>query len=304
MSAPDSIRREPFRILVPGIDTARHLFGEDLGPEQSEHAFICLPGLLETRESFKDFCLSVATEYRVFLLDWPGRGLSDRLADPREYRMSRYLEDFGLFFAHIQGRLRAGERRGGGFGLFRQTQPANIHLLGTSMGGLLAIFFARYKSEDIASVVLNDVGCLLPWTGILGLMAGIGSTAKTSNLFGGGSRQLADDMDIDPELFRAVQKPGHLDLPHQTTLHGVDFGRAFSEVPVSLLILKGGQSSILDEGSMARLSACHPRTEMVTFSEAGHPVPYSPQVCQTILRFCLAQNRPLPEALTQAAHTR
>lgn len=293
MPTPD-IRREPFRLLIPGGAKARWLYGEDIGPEASQQVFICLPGLLETRKSFNPFVETLGRDYRIFVLDWPGRGESDMLEDSSLYRMSRYLHDFGVIYAHIQGRLRAGDRRGLSFGIFGSPKQPAVHLVGTSMGGLLAMFFARYQSSQLSSIVLNDVGCLLPWSGILGLMTGIRGATKATPMFGQ-TQDLARELEVDPRLLRAVQAPGHLDLPHETTIHGVDFGEVFREVTLPILVLKGEESEIVNDIAASHLTRCHPNTSIVTVPEAGHPVPYSQSVCQSVLAFCLQQaQRPVP----------
>jgi pimeloyl-ACP methyl ester carboxylesterase len=211
------------------------------------------------------------------------------MQDSKDYRMSQYLEDFGLFFAHIQGRLQASQSRGLSFGLFRSASPKRIHLVGTSMGGLLAMFFARYSSTTITSVVLNDVGCLLPWTSILGLMTEMQSVTKGSNLLGQ-TQDLARALDVDPRLLRAVQAPQHLDLPHETTLQGVDFGGVFQEVTLPILVLRGEDSEILNAVAAKHLMNCHPNTTIVSVPRAGHPVPYSDSVCKNMLSFCMRQD--------------
>jgi len=280
------IRRESFRLLVTGQTKGRWLYGEDIGPEAAHHIFVCLPGILETRTSFDELIAHLGRDYRLFVLDWPGRGKSDPLQDSSDYCMSQYLQDFGIVYAHIQGRLEASQSRGLSFGLFRSPKPKRVHLVGTSMGGLLAMFFARYPSTPITSVVLNDVGCLLPWSGILGLMTGLQGVTKGSALLGQ-TQDLARELDVDPRLLRAVQAPGHLDLPHETTLQGVDFGDVFREVGLPILVLKGEESEIVNDVAAEHLTGCHPNTTIVSVPGAGHPVPYSQRVCRSLLKFCL-----------------
>jgi len=130
------------------------------------------------------------------------------------------------------------------------------------------------------------VGCLLPWSGILGLMTGLQGVTKGSALLGQ-TQDLARELDVDPRLLRAVQAPGHLDLPHETTLQGVDFGDVFREVGLPILVLKGEESEIVNDVAAEHLTGCHPNTTIVSVPGAGHPVPYSQRVCRSLLKFCL-----------------
>jgi pimeloyl-ACP methyl ester carboxylesterase len=208
------------------------------------------------------------------------------MAHANDYRMSTYLRDLGLIYAFAQGRVLAGSSTRQGLGLFRErsASPPGIHLLGTSMGGLLALFLAELRPSGLRSVVLNDVGCLLPWTGIVGLMSGIHGATKGAGLFPN-VRELAAELRVDHRLIRAVQQPGHLDLPHVTTLSGVDFSATFSKVELPLLIVKGEKSEIVNQAVAQRLTSCNPRTKIVEIVGAEHPVPYSAETCRIIESF-------------------
>lgn len=294
---------ETISIAVSGESSPRVLVGDVYGPENASQTIVALPGLLETRSSFDGLVHQLAARMRIIRFDWPGRGDSSPLLNANDYRMSTYLRDLGLIYAYAQGRqgyaaavpVAAARSSGPGLGLFREkpatasiTAPAiqgpAIHLLGTSMGGLLALFMALLKPTGLRSIILNDVGCLLPWTGIVGLMSGIHGATKGAGLFPN-VRELAAQLNVDHRLIRAVQQPGHLDLPHETTLSGVDFSKTFSEAHLPLLILKGEKSEIVNQSVAKRLMDCNPKTQIVEVADAEHPVPYSATTCQVIESF-------------------
>lgn len=285
---------ETISIAVSGESTPRVLIGDVYGPDNAAQTIVALPGLLETRSSFDGLVEHLAARMRIIRFDWPGRGDSSPLLNANDYRMSTYLRDLGLIYAFAQGRqghgavVMAPGSRTGGLGLFRDKPatvlPPGIHILGTSMGGLLALFLALLKPTGLRSVILNDVGCLLPWTGIVGLMSGIHGATKGTGLFPN-VRELASQLNVDHRLIRAVQQPGHLDLPHETTLSGVDFSRTFSEVDLPLLILKGERSEIVNQSVAKRLTDCNPQTQIVEIADAEHPVPYSAATCQIVESF-------------------
>jgi pimeloyl-ACP methyl ester carboxylesterase len=255
-------------------DRSRRLVGEDIGDEDSPHLFLCLPGLLETRQSFEEFVTYVSPHARIMTLDWCGRGDSQRLDAVHEYRMSVYLSDLSLFYSHAMGTM-SGSR------------TPRIHLVGTSMGGLLAVVLASHKPKQLGTVILNDVGPLLPWGGVFSLMTSIGQ-AKSGGMSMPpdiGGIELAERLDVDPQLLRAVRQPSHLDLPHETRLSGVDFSSTFAAVTAPMLLLRGADSEIINDAVVKRILQLHPLTRIHECHQSAHPVRYSADVCAAILSF-------------------
>ena len=88
---------------------------------------------------------------------------------------------------------------------------------------------------------------------------------------------------VDPRLIRAVQKPGHLDLPYEATLSGVDFSAVFRAVQEPILVLKAGQSEMVDDNALRQLD--NKTIKLVPFEGAMHPVPYDDASCSVIKDF-------------------
>lgn len=281
-------RRKRFELMVFEASRHRLLVGEDCGDESSPDLFLCLPGLLETRDSFEEFVGHMAPKARVITIDWCGRGDSEKLQNAHEYRMSVYLNDLSLFYSHAMGALPSeGTMIASGLGRIWPARPSRIHLVGTSMGGLLAVFLASHRPRHLGSLVLNDVGPLLPWSGVFSLMTGIGS-AKSISMADSTQPNLAERLRVDPHLLRAVRQPGHLDLPHETRLSGVDFSAAFAAVEAKIFLLRGMHSEIMTPAVVKRLVDLHPQTSILECADCGHPVRYSKNACDAISRFCLA----------------
>lgn len=278
-----SLRRKRFDLMVFEPDRHRLLVGEDIGNESANDLFLCLPGLLETRKSFDEFVSHMAPHARIMTLDWCGRGDSQKLNATHDYRMSVYLSDLSLFYSHATGAIASSSQR-----------TSRIHLVGTSMGGLLAMFLASHKPRHLGSVILNDVGPFLPWGGVFSLMAGL-SSAKSgdisadlsvlSGLTDAMSPDLAQRLNVDPQLLRAVRHPSHLDLPHENRLSGVDFSQVFASVTAPLMLLRGMKSDIINDSVVKRIFELHPLTQIHDCAECGHPVRYSKEVCEAILKF-------------------
>ncbi len=279
-----TLRKKRYELMVFDADGRRRLVGDDLGLESAADCFLCLPGLLETRESFYEFAEQVAPHARVLTFDWCGRGDSDHLESAHDYRMSVYLSDLSLLYAHAVGVMTPSSAHGHG-------RSPRIHLVGTSMGGLLAVFMAIHKPKHLGSLILNDIGPLLPWSGVFSLMTGMTNAVK-SNPVDLNGQDLAQQLRVDPALLHAVRQPSHLDLPHETRLSGVDFTASFAQVSSPMLLLRGKSSEIVNDSVVKRLFDIHPLTRVFDCPDSGHPVQYSADVCAEILRFTHVKRTP------------
>lgn len=276
---------ERFKLLVPDERKPRRIavrLYRAHEKSQGHSLIIALPGLLETQESFVGLTQRLEKHFSILTFDWVGRGQSDWLEDSSRYRMSLYLKDLGLIYSFAHGLVLGASHIGHG-PLQDESQTApGIVMVGTSMGGLVALAYAAMRPEGLSRIILNDVGSLLPWTGILGLMTGLHGATKTSGLFSN-PQDLAKELQVDPHLIRAVQKPGHLDLPYEATLSGVDFSAVFRAVQEPILVLKAGQSEMVDDNALGQLD--NKAIKLVPFEAATHPVPYDDTSCSVIKNF-------------------
>jgi pimeloyl-ACP methyl ester carboxylesterase len=99
---------------------------------------LCLPGLTRNSKDFEDLALHLSPRYRVICPDLRGRGLS--APDPvwQNYHPGTYLADLAGLVA--------------GLGVQR------LAVIGTSLGGLIAMLLPAFLPGIIAGVVLNDIG--------------------------------------------------------------------------------------------------------------------------------------------------
>jgi alpha-beta hydrolase superfamily lysophospholipase len=129
-----------------------------LGEFNSKHIFLCLPGLLETRESFHPL-LEMVEQFDDccwISIDYCGRGNSDQLPTSEQYAFSKYLADTqDLIETLIQSKKLNPNRK--------------LHLIGTSMGGILAMHLVNRLNHKVDSVVLNDIGFYLHWSALMSL---------------------------------------------------------------------------------------------------------------------------------------
>ncbi|HVF36872.1 MAG TPA: alpha/beta hydrolase [Sphingomicrobium sp.] len=101
---------------------------------------ICLHGLTRNSKDFEDVAplLAERTKRRVLVPDMRGRGRSDRDPDPAHYEPRTYAHDV-LALMDALGIPRA-------------------QILGTSMGGIIAMVLASLRPKAVAGAILNDVG--------------------------------------------------------------------------------------------------------------------------------------------------
>ncbi len=123
---------------------------------------ICLPGLARTADDFDAVARTLALAgRRVLAIDYRGRGLSDRDADPKKY-------DLAVESADIQSML-------------AQERIERAIFLGTSRGGIHAMLLAAFRPELLAGVILNDIGPVLEPVGLMRIKGYVGKLPAPQN---------------------------------------------------------------------------------------------------------------------------
>lgn len=101
-------------------------------------ALLCLPGLTRNARDFESLAERLAGDWRVVCVSLRGRGESAYAKDPLTYVPLTYLQDLEA--------------------LLHDAGLARLVVIGTSLGGLLAMLLAVTHRDRLAGVVLNDVG--------------------------------------------------------------------------------------------------------------------------------------------------
>lgn len=99
---------------------------------------LCLSGLTRNSVDFHEFALRHATTRRVICLDYRGRGRSAPDPDPMHYEVPVYLDDVQHLLA--------------------VTHIRRVILVGTSLGGIIAMALGAAIPTLLAGVILNDIG--------------------------------------------------------------------------------------------------------------------------------------------------
>lgn len=127
--------RERHLSAQDGLQLYYRDYGDRLSPRLP---LLCLTGLTRNSEDFADLAAHFAATRRVICPDYRGRGRSAHDPDWRNYDPMVYLGDIG----HI---LMANDIH-------------RVVVIGTSLGGLLAMGLAVLRPTSIAAVVTNDIG--------------------------------------------------------------------------------------------------------------------------------------------------
>ena len=269
------------------LPDGRHLALDTVGPDDATDVLLCLPGLLETRRTFDPVLQAVQAlaesrphahdtsplPWQAISLDHCGRGDSDRLPDDAGYSMARYLDDVAhLLRDHV---LRA--------------RPRRLHVLGTSMGGILGMYLASDAQWPLRSLCLNDIGLSFHWVSIYGLYDGMkqGLPAATPEAW-------ATQLRVSPGVLRAVQSPAHFDLPYRKDWKGMKFAHLLQHYRGDVRLVRGGLSGVCLPEQVQALRQQVPHAHVLEVPTASHPVPYTPAVCEFVLADALACARRAP----------
>ncbi len=245
----------------------RHLAHSAVGDANSPYVLLCLPGLLETRATF-DPLLQAAEGLqglRVVSVDLCGRGDSSPLLGDKGYTMQVYLEDIVHF-------MRAE--------LMPDGKPVpRIEVLGTSMGGILAMYLASDPANGIEGLFFNDIGLSLSWMSIYGLSDYLKQAGRMPE-----PQELVAQLGVHLGVVLAVQSPSHFDLPYRKDWKGMKFGHLLKHLHGPLRLIYGSESGVCLSEQVLEMQRKHPRCSVFEVLGAKHPAPFNEAVCQFVLR--------------------
>jgi pimeloyl-ACP methyl ester carboxylesterase len=238
-----------------------------VGDANSPHVLLCLPGLLETRATFDPLLQAAQGMHglRVISLDLCGRGDSSPLPDDQGYTMQVYLEDVVHFMRHA---------------LMPEGQPMpRIDVVGTSMGGILAMYLASDPHNHVHGLYLNDIGLDLPWMSIYGLYDGMKKQGRSPT-----PEEMANKFNVSMGAALAVQSPSHFDLPYRKDWKGMKFGHLLNGFKGPVHLMHGTESGVCTQQQVKELLSEFPKAHVLEVAGAAHPVPFNAVVNQFVLR--------------------
>ena len=257
----------------PTTDGLR-LYYRDYGDRQAARTpLLCLPGLTRNSKDFDDIARRHAPQRRVVTVDYRGRGRSAYDPDPANYNPMVYLADLQLLLAAAD---------------IRQAV-----VLGTSMGGLLAMGMAAALPTVPTGIILNDIGPEIAGTGYGRIAQTVGvdlharSFEEAAELWrrsdgasyprrdAAGWLKLAHATYCADEAGTGVRPDYDLAVGDGLKAQGATplpdlwpFFRGLGHLP--LLVLRGALSDVLSADTLSRMKREHPGMTAVTIPDVGH----------------------------------
>jgi pimeloyl-ACP methyl ester carboxylesterase len=259
------------------------LYYREYGEPDGATPVLCLGGLTRNAKDFHELALRLSAQRRVLCPDIRGRGRSAYDPNWRNYNVRTYLDDIRHLLA-----------------------VAEMHravVIGTSMGGILAMAMAAAYPNALAGAVLNDVGPQVEMAGLMHIIEYIKVDRPQPDLHSAietirrmlpriafrdpsvwqkmveNTYRLGDDgmlhFDWDVSLVRPLIEPQE-PAPDLWPLF-----RALRNTPV--LALRGEISEILSEATFAAMAREKPDLAHLTVAGTGHtPTLSEPEVQQAI----------------------
>jgi pimeloyl-ACP methyl ester carboxylesterase len=232
---------------------------------------LCLPGLTRNSRDFEDLAPHLQERFRVIAPDLRGRGLSAWDPNPQNYQPSVYIQDI--------------------LALLDAVGAPQVTVIGTSLGGLLAMMMGAAYRGRVAGIVLNDIGPEADPVGIERIKGYAGrlppptdwsdAIAQTRSMFADawpnfdadrwstivrrGYREDASGairVDADPmigEMLRAAPVATATLWPFWSALRGIP-----------MLAIRGERSDILSTAVFARMKAENPDLMQLEVTQRGH----------------------------------
>jgi pimeloyl-ACP methyl ester carboxylesterase len=255
----------------------------DWGPEDAP-LVICVGGVANCAMRFAFLADALCEGHRVVCMDWLGRGRSGWLAHESEYGLETYVEQLRQMFACVGAQQAV--------------------LVGSSLGGSVAIEFAARWPNRVAGLVLNDVGPHIPRdrrrrrAEALSRFHVFRSPQELLRRAGAAQRHdgpLADDVRLflSWQLTRWSEENGGRIYRHdpramlayrQEARRAVDQWSSWASVSAPVLMLHGMESDALDAATIERMREVHPMT-IAHVPGAGH----APSLCHSAQVQCVVQ---------------
>lgn len=252
-------------------------------------AVLCMHGLTRNSADFAELAKHLQTGYDVICADQRGRGRSDYDSDSSHYQPAVYVQDMFKLLDHLQ--------------------LDDVVLIGTSMGGLMAMAMAAMHPERVRAITLNDIGPEVDPTGLKRIMAYAGKMPPVNswaeaveqtravnaiafpNYNDNDWQRFASKLYVenesgvptlayDPSISTPIASDDSAAVP-------ADLWPVFESLSnIPLLAIRGASSDILSSECIARMKTIHPGMGSVEVPKRGHaPMLDEPEAIQAIDAF-------------------
>lgn len=271
MCALNATSTEPRQHFYRGLSP--HGFQElsyiEWGDPKNTDVLICVHGFTRNSRDFDYLAQDLRMKYRIICPDLLGHGKSDYVKDARVYTFSQYMADLVTLLAH--------------------SGAETIHWLGTSLGGILGMMMAAQPGTPLKSLILNDVGMIIPHTAL----DRIGIYARNAHIFSAFDEALsyfqtvlAPMGSLASKKWEHITKYGTLTSPKGELRLAYDpaIGDALKEnassmvhletywkaIRCPLFVLRGEDSDFLSPTIAEKMRYDQPTAQITVIPECGH----------------------------------
>jgi pimeloyl-ACP methyl ester carboxylesterase len=242
------------------------------GPAAGAPVVLCLHGLMRNGRDFGKLAAHLAERYRVIVPDVRGRGFSARDPDFRNYQIPVYLQDLTTLLTHLGA--------------------PRVAIIGTSMGGLMAMVLAASAPQWLTAIVLNDVGPEVDPAGLERIRGYAGKAAPVRDWTEAVAQLRATYGIVWPdlsderweELVRLSYRenaggtpevdadPSIGELLRDTRAAAPDLWPLWQTLTrVPMLAIRGAHSDVLSASTLERMLRGHAGLKTLTVANRGHP---------------------------------
>ena len=254
-----------------------HVAGDHVGG--GKRVVLCLGGLTRNSKDFGDLAERLSDRHRIICVDYRGRGLSDYDPNWTNYTPPTYVDDICQIIAAL-----------------------NIHeiaVVGTSLGGLLAMGLGAAAPGALKGVLLNDVCPDLPVDMLASIVAYAGATPELED-WDAAKRYLRDNAPVSSAVLEdhiddmvrntfTKRSDGKIVFGWDTNIikplsdrraAEMDLWPLFSSLKnIPLLSIRGGLSPFVTDQALQRMATVASNLSSVTVPGAGHAPTLTEDIC-------------------------
>ncbi len=240
------------------------------GDARNPQVLVCVHGLTRSGRDFERLARELASHYRVVCPDLAGRGDSDWLPDASLYAPPQYMSDLVTLVARLD--------------------VAQVHWVGTSLGGIVGILLAAQKYTPIGRLVLNDIGPAIGHAALERIGQYVGRAPAFARIEDAeaylrtvaapfGAHSDAEWRFLTENVVRAAPEGGYRmhydpalgDAFRAGTPEGdLEFWELYDAIRCPTLVLRGEHSDVLARETFARMAERGPKAKCDEIAGVGH----------------------------------
>ena len=261
------------------------------GERDNPRVVVCAHALTRNGRDFGPLARALGDRWRVIAPDMPGRGASDRLADPMLYQVPTYVADAVTLLARLD--------------------VEQVDWVGISLGALMGMVLAAMDRTPIRRFVISDAGPVLARAALERIASYVGVTTvfpsheaahaairTISEPFGPHSDAEWDFL-VDNVLIPrgdgtwTLHYDPAIGVPFRAALAvpgDVNLWSTWDAIRVPTLVLRGERSDLLPADVAAQMTGRGPRAQLVTLQGVGHAPTLVPAAQIEIVRAFLERD--------------